>query len=160
MCAQWFSLGPRLVVYKFSNMLEQGKLFKTLKNWWNSNWYLLMRSPDLRQVNMIIQSLYMMKNGTMNISRTVQNQTAKYIFSLMTFCDKTHKPLWFWGPPAAPTFGTVQLTLKISREGGLKIQISLFVFSPGKNQWCLNTFAILEPNWVTFFPMHFSHNHA
>ena len=137
MCAQWFSLGPRLVVYKFSNMLEQGKFFKTLKNWWNSNWYLLMRSPDLRQVNIIIESLYMMKNGTMNISRTVQNQTAKYIFSLMTFCDRTHKPLWFWGPPAAPTFGTVQLTLEISREGGLKIQISLFVFSPRKNQWCL-----------------------
>ena len=118
-----------------------------------------MRSPDLRQVNMIIESLYMMKNGTMNISRTVQNQTAKYIFSLMTFCDKTHKPLWFWGPPAAPTFGTVQLTLKISREGGLKIQISLFVFSPGKNQCCLNTFAILKPNWVIFFLMHSRLNH-
>ena len=46
----------------------------------------------------------------MKISNTVQNQTAIYIFSLMIFCESTHKPLWYCPPPAAPTLGTEQLT--------------------------------------------------
>ena len=143
MCAQGFSLNLRSVTvichcllnFFLVTYVKNFGCFTILKNSRAEadtsviDKYLLMRSPDLKQQNTIVQSLYKMKNGTMNMSRTVQNQTARYIFSLMTFCDKTHKPLWFWGPPAAPTFGTVQLTLIISREEGLKIQISVFVFS-------------------------------
>ena len=74
--------------------------------------YSHIKRTDRIHWKIMVQIRYKIKIGTIKIRKTVQNHTAKYIFSLMTFCDNTHKPLWFWGPPAAPTLGTVQLTLK------------------------------------------------
>ena len=41
---------------------------------------------------------------------TYQNQRIRYIFSLMIFWVRTHKPLLVVSPPAAPTIGRSQDT--------------------------------------------------
>ena len=46
----------------------------------------------------------------MMMRKTSQNQMAKYIFSLMMFCERTQSPLWLCPDPAAPMLGTEQLT--------------------------------------------------
>ena len=122
-----------MIIYFFKKLIEIlsdviGKLHAncycnctTYQDYWllNIDWfeYKFTRYSHIKRTDRIhwkimVQIRYKIKIGTIKIRKTVQNHTAKYIFSLMTFCDNTHKPLWFWGPPAAPTLGTVQLTLK------------------------------------------------
>ena len=86
----------------------------------------------------------------MKISSTVQNQTAIYIFSLMMFCESTHKPLWYCPPPAAPTLGTEQLTSSgnVSQKGLIDTSCSTVVIL--STVWFLFIFCLIRVQILTY----------